>query len=93
MTGAKHVYHLFVIRAKRRNELMDFLKKNEICTGMHYPIPCHLQNAYKFLGSKEGDFPIAEKCSVEILSLPMSEQLKEKEIKYVAEKIRDFYTL
>jgi dTDP-4-amino-4,6-dideoxygalactose transaminase len=92
MPNAKHVYHLFVIRAERRDELMDYLKENEIYTGLHYPIPCHLQNAYKFLGYKEGDFPVSEKYSKEILSLPMSEQLKEDEIKYVSEKIKEFYT-
>jgi dTDP-4-amino-4,6-dideoxygalactose transaminase len=92
MPGAKHVYHLFVIRAKRRDELMNYLKENEIYTGLHYPIPCHLQNAYKFLGYKEGDFPVSEQYSKEILSLPMSEQLKEEEIKYVAEKIKEFYS-
>lgn len=91
MPRAKHVYHLFVIRAKRRNKLTDFLKRNGISTGLHYPIPCHLQNAYKFLGYKKGNFPVSEKYSNEILSLPMSEQLKEEEVKYVSEKIKEFY--
>lgn len=91
MPGAKHVYHLFVIRAKKRDKLMDFLNQNGIETGLHYPIPCHLQKAYKFLGYKEGDFPVSERYSKEILSLPMSEQLQEVEIKYVSEKIREFY--
>ena len=91
MPGAKHVYHLFVIRSRKRDELMNYLKENDIYTGLHYPIPCHLQNAYKSLGYKEGDFPISEKYAQEILSLPMSEQLKEEEIMYVSEKIIDFY--
>ena len=91
MPGAKHVYHLFVIRARKRDELMNYLKDNEIYTGLHYPIPCHLQNAYKSLGYKEGDFPISEKYSKEILSLPMSEQLKENEIEFVSDNIREFY--
>ncbi|MGC9337186.1 MAG: DegT/DnrJ/EryC1/StrS family aminotransferase [Candidatus Cloacimonadia bacterium] len=91
MPDAKHVYHLFVIRAKRRDELMSFLKENEIYTGMHYPIPCHLQNAYKNLGYKKGDFPVSEKYANEILSLPMSEQLKGEEIRYVCDKIKEFY--
>jgi len=92
MPGVKHVYHLFVIRAKKRNHLMNFLNKNGIETGLHYPIPCHLQNACKYLGYKTGDFPVAEKLADEILSLPMSEQLKEHEIQYVCEKIKEFYT-
>ena len=91
MPGAKHVYHLFVIRSRKRDELMNYLKENDIYTGLHYPIPCHLQNAYKSLGYKEGDFPISEKFAGEILSLPISEQLKEEEIEYVAEKIKEFY--
>ena len=88
---AKHVYHLFVIRTHKRGKLMQFLKENQIYTGMHYPIPCHLQIAYKYLGYEEGDFPISEKLSKEILSLPMSEQLTKNEIKFVAEKIKEFY--
>jgi len=91
LPGAEHVYHLFVIRAKRRDNLMDFLNKNGIETGLHYPIPCHLQKACKYLGYKPGDFPISEMLSKEILSLPMSEQLKEHEIKYVSEKVKEFF--
>ena len=91
MPEAKHVYHLFVIRTQKRDELMQFLKENEIYTGLHYPIPCHLQKAYNFLGYKEGDFPISEKYAKEVLSLPMSEQLTEEEIQYVSEKIKEFY--
>lgn len=91
MPDAKHVYHLFVIRTQKRDELMQFLKENEIYTGLHYPIPCHLQKAYNFLGYKERDFPVSEKYANEVLSLPMSEQLKEDEIKYVAEKIKEFF--
>jgi len=91
MPDAKHVYHLFVVRCKKRDKLMKFLKDNQIYTGLHYPIPCHLQKAYKNLGYHEGNFPISEKYADEILSLPMSEQLNKDEIKYVAEKIKSFY--
>jgi dTDP-4-amino-4,6-dideoxygalactose transaminase len=89
--GVRHVYHLFVVRSGRRDELAKYLNDNGIQTSIHYPIPCHLQNSYKFMGYKEGDFPVAEKLSKEILSLPMSEQLKEDEIVYIAEKISDFF--
>jgi len=92
MPEVKHVYHLFVIRTQKRDELMQFLNDNQISTGMHYPIPCHLQNAYKNLGYKVGDFPISEKYAKEVLSLPMSEQLKEKEVKYVSNKIKEFFS-
>ncbi|MCK4296461.1 MAG: DegT/DnrJ/EryC1/StrS family aminotransferase [Candidatus Marinimicrobia bacterium] len=58
---------------------------------INYPIPCYLQNSYKFLGYKEGDFPITVNYANEILSLPMSEHLREEEIEYVAQKIKEFY--
>ena len=88
---AKHVYHVFTIRTLKRDQLANFLKEKEVFTGIHYPIPCHLQKAYSDLGYKKGDFPVAEKYAEEILSLPMSEQLKEEEIKYVANTIKEFF--
>jgi dTDP-4-amino-4,6-dideoxygalactose transaminase len=91
MPNSKHVYHLFVIQAEFRDDLRDFLSRNEIETGLHYPIPCHLQNASKMLGYKPGDFPMAENLAKNILSLPMSEQLKRDDIKYVSDKIVEFY--
>lgn len=87
----KHVYHLYVVRAERRNDLQEFLMNKNVYTGLHYPVPCHLQGAYKNLKYQEGDFPIAEKLSGEILSLPMSDQLTEEEVDYVCECIREFY--
>lgn len=89
--NVKHVYHLFVIRTKKRDELNKYLNENGIQTGIHYPIPCHLQHSYKFMGYKEGDFPVSEKLSNEILSLPMSEQISEEDIIYVCDKIRAFF--
>lgn len=90
--GCYHVYHLYVIRAKNRDALQSYLKDRGIATGLHYPIPLHLQKAYAFLGYKKGDFPVAEQAAEEILSLPMFPELTEEQIKYVAEVIRDFYT-
>ena len=90
MPGAKHVYHLFVIRTEKRDELQQFLSENTIYTGIHYPIPCHLQNAYKHLGYKEGAFPVTEQYADQILSLPMSEQLSEDEIVYMCDVIKSF---
>jgi len=87
---AKHVYHLYVIRTKKREELQEHLKNNGIFLGIHYPIPIHLQGAYFDLGIKEGSFPISEKYAKEILSLPMFPELEEEEIRYVAEKIKEF---
>src|SRR5467141_3272405 len=70
------VYHLFVVRVENRDELIKQLASTGIGTGIHYPIPLHLQNAYAALGYKRGDFPIAEKAAAEILSLPMYPHLR-----------------
>lgn len=86
----KHVYHLYVIRTKKRYELQKCLKSQGISTGIHYPIPLHLQPAYSYLKYKKGDFPVTEKCSEEILSLPMFAELTKEEIEYVVEKIIEF---
>jgi dTDP-4-amino-4,6-dideoxygalactose transaminase len=90
MAGAKHVYHLFVIRSKERDKLQQYLQDNSVYTGIHYPIPCHLQKAYAGLGYKKGAFLISESYADQILSLPMSEMLSEDEISYVADKIIAF---
>ena len=91
LQGIKHVYHLYVIRARDRDKLQNFLKENGIGTGLHYPIPLHLTKAYAHLGYNEGDFPVAEKLADEILSLPMYPELSEEQIDYVCEKIKVFY--
>ena len=73
---SKAVYHLFVVRTQDREALMKHLAAAGIGTGIHYPIPLHLQKAYLGLGYSEGDFPVAEKAAAEILSLPMFPQLQ-----------------
>jgi dTDP-4-amino-4,6-dideoxygalactose transaminase len=88
---AKHVYHLYVIRVPDRDELMKRLKEKGIDTGLHYPLPLHLQAAYKYLGYKKGDFPVAEKCCAEIVSLPMFPEMTEEQIQTVARAIREHY--
>jgi len=91
--GCVHVYHLFVIRVLngKRDKLREFLLKNGIHTGLHYPIPLHLQKAYRFLGYKRGDFPKAEKVASEILSLPIYPELELDQVDYICEKIYDFF--
>jgi len=86
---AKHVYHLYAVRVKNRKAVMDDLAEKGIRTLIHYPIPIHLQEAYKDLGYKRGDFPISEKCCEEILSLPMYPELSEAEIKYVIDALKE----
>ena len=88
MEYVKHVYHLYVIRADNRDKLNLRLKENDIGATIHYPLPLHLQEAYKNLGYKKGDFPISETCSAELLSLPMFPELTEDEIKKIVEVIK-----
>ncbi len=84
-------FHLFVIRTKKRNELQEYLHKNNIGTLIHYPVPPHLQEAYKDLNYKKGDFPIAEEIADTCLSLPMYPGLEKKDIEYIASKIKNFF--
>jgi dTDP-4-amino-4,6-dideoxygalactose transaminase len=88
--GAECVHHIYVIQTDDRDRLKSCLTENGIGTGLHYPVPLHLQPAYKHLGYKEGDFPVAEKAAGRILSLPMYPELTENQIQYVCDKIREF---
>lgn len=90
ISEAKHIYHLYVIRVKKRDELQKYLKSQGIGTSIHYPIPLHMQQAYQHLGYHEGDFPVAEAVSKEIVSLPMFPELKEDEIAYVVDRVKEF---
>jgi len=88
---AHHVYHLYVVRSTRRDELFKYLKEKGIGCGIHYPIPCHLQEAMKKYGYKEGDLPQTEKIAKEVLSLPMHPHLREDDTLRVVKTIREFY--
>ncbi|ODS33877.1 MAG: aminotransferase DegT [Candidatus Scalindua rubra] len=87
-----HVFHLFVIETHNRDELLQFLKQREIFCGIHYPIPLHFQEAYKELGYKAGDFPVSERASSRILSLPIYPELEKEEISYVKNALNEFFT-
>lgn len=87
---ATPVWHIFGIRCSRRAELEKFLNDAHIDTNKHYPIPMHLQDCYKNLGFRAGDYPIAEKISDTELSIPMYYGMAEKEIRYVIDKINEF---
>lgn len=88
--GATHVYHQFVIRTKEREALIDYLNEKEIGTIIHYPIPPHLAEAYAYLGFQEGDFPITEMLSKEVLSIPMYNGMTEEEQTYVIDVLNAF---
>ncbi len=90
---AKHIYHLYVIRTQNRDAFIAALAENEVFCGIHYPIPLHLQDAYSSLGYKKGDFPVAEKCCEQLVSLPMFPELSSGQIEYVAEKIKSLISV
>jgi dTDP-4-amino-4,6-dideoxygalactose transaminase len=91
MPQASHVYHLFVIRTAKRNELQQFLTDKGIGSLIHYPIPPHLQQAYKHLGYKKGDFPIAEQIAETCLSLPLYPYFANEQVQEVCDAIQDFF--
>ena len=87
-----HVYHLFVVQVSDRDSFMQYLRDKGIHCGIHYPIPCHLQKAYEGLGYAVGAFPHAEHLADRVVSLPMSEQLDEEQIRYVTDTVKEFLT-
>jgi dTDP-4-amino-4,6-dideoxygalactose transaminase len=91
MPGAQHVYHQYVIRAYRRDQLREFLTARKIGTEIYYPIPLHLQRCFAYLGYREGDFPEAEHAAKEVLALPMFPELTEEEQRWTVQSIADFY--
>jgi len=90
--GRTHSFHLYVVRCKARDELSKYLEENGVNTGLHYPIPLHLQKAYAHLGYKKGDFPMAEGFADEILSLPIYPELAQSQIRFVVSQIKTFYS-
>ena len=89
--GNESAWHLYTVRSPRRDELKKFLDENKIGNAVHYPLPLHLQKAYASLGYKSGDFPVAEKASGEVLSLPMFPELTDAQIGRVAAVVREFF--
>lgn len=92
--GASHVYHLYVVRVERghRDELRQYLQARGIQTGIHYPTPLHLTAAFRDWQNEDNQFPRAEQCAKQILSLPMYPELERKQIEYVAEHTYNYMT-
>ena len=88
--GREHVFHIYAIRTPKRDGLMSELAAKGISCGIHYPVPVHLQEAYRFLGLPRGSFPVAERCADEFLSLPMFPELTSEQVAYVAGAVRDW---
>ena len=85
--GNRHVYHQYTIRTPKRDALQQYLKEHEVPSVVYYPFPLHLQKALDFMGHREGDFPVTEKVSNEVLSLPVYPELDEKDIYEASELI------
>lgn len=85
-----HIYHLYVVHSKTRSVLQDYLKEAGIGSSIHYPVPVHLQGAYRYLGYKKGDLPVSERSAEGVLSLPMFPELTQEEIKYVCDKLKEW---
>jgi dTDP-4-amino-4,6-dideoxygalactose transaminase len=88
-TFAKHVYHIYAIRVQKRDEVMQQLGEKGIGCGVHYPVPIHLQEAYRSLGYRPGAFPIAERCAAELISLPMFPELTPAQVEMVAQHLKE----
>jgi len=86
----KGVYHLYVVRVQDREAFQAHLSEAGIGSGIHYPIPLHLQKAYQHLNYKQGDFPVTERVTAEIVSLPMFPQLQPEQLNEVAKKVKEF---
>ncbi len=90
-TEAHHVFHQYVIRVERRDELRAFLSDRKIGTEIYYPIPIHLQPCFEYLGYEEGNLPESERAAREVLALPMFPELTKDEQKWVVESVAEFY--
>ena len=84
----RHVYHVYAVRVQNRNQVLQAMADKGIACAIHYPIPAHLQEAYRFLGCGKGSFPVAEACAEEFLSLPMFPELSHAQIHAVAEELK-----
>jgi dTDP-4-amino-4,6-dideoxygalactose transaminase len=86
-----HVFHVFQIRAKRRDELKKYLESHGVESKIHYPIPIHWQKASEYLGYSKGDFPVTDRLASEILSLPVRESLTLEQVDYISDLVIKFY--
>ncbi len=89
--GNEHIYHQFVIRTQRRDELKTFLDQQGIYTAIFYPVPLHLQKCFNFLDYREGDFPETERAAKEVLALPIYPEIGDERFNLVVEAMRKFF--
>jgi dTDP-4-amino-4,6-dideoxygalactose transaminase len=89
--GSVPARHLYAIRCERRDALREHLAARGVETGIHYPVPLHLQPAYAFLGYRAGDFPVSERACATVLSLPLHGGLSDADADFVAGSVREFF--
>jgi dTDP-4-amino-4,6-dideoxygalactose transaminase len=89
----RHVYHIYAIRVQRRDEVRRFLAQKGVECGVHYPVPIHLQEAYRSLGHQRGAFAVTERCAAELVSLPMFPELTPVQVEMVAEAVKEAVTM
>ncbi|TCP65931.1 DegT/DnrJ/EryC1/StrS family aminotransferase [Baia soyae] len=87
----KHIYHLYIVQAEQRDELMKYLGEHGISTGVYYPVPLHLQEVYKDLGQGEGSMPVSEYLSKRTFALPLYPELSHEDMNYIVDTIKKFY--
>lgn len=90
-SNRNHIFHQYTIRTKQRDKLQKYLKEKGIPTMIYYPLPLHLQPAFKYLDYKSGDFPISEKVAREVISLPIYPELSQRDQDFIIKKIKEFY--
>jgi dTDP-4-amino-4,6-dideoxygalactose transaminase len=90
--ASRHIYNQFIIRVERRDDLLKFLKERSIGIEVYYPVPFHLQECFKYLGYKPGEFPESEKAANQTIALPIYPELTEEQTEYVVDRIVEFYT-
>jgi dTDP-4-amino-4,6-dideoxygalactose transaminase len=84
----KHVYHIYAVRIKKRNKVLEGLVAAGISAAVHYPVPLHLQPVYRSLGYRRGDFPVAERVCRDVLCLPIHPHITEKQVAFVAQTLK-----
>jgi dTDP-4-amino-4,6-dideoxygalactose transaminase len=89
--GARHVFHLFVVRSRARTQLQTFLAGKGIGSAVAYPVPLHLQQAYAYLGYGKGDFPESERAAEECLALPVYAEMSDDQVRYVIAQVKAFF--
>jgi len=89
--NVKHIYHMYVVRSKRRDDLVKYLKENGIGTGIYYPIPVHMQKTYEHLGYKEGDLPVTEEACTMTFALPLFPEITKEQQEYVVSVVKKFF--